>query len=129
MDTCERPDCPEAKFTYFHKTAQREIRLPYCRKHWSETARNSAKRGPRPPRKLNKDGYAFVLVDDRYVPEHRLVMERMVGRPLVKGESVHHKNGVRDDNREANLELWVGAIRYGQRASDITCPHCGKAYG
>jgi HNH endonuclease len=61
--------------------------------------------------------------------EHRLVMENMLDRPLRLGESVHHKNGVKDDNRPENLELWVSPVRYGQRASDLICPHCGKAYG
>ena len=61
--------------------------------------------------------------------EHRIVMEQVLGRPLVRGlESVHHKNGVRHDNRPENLELWVGGIRYGQRATDIVCPHCKKPY-
>jgi HNH endonuclease len=37
--------------------------------------------------------------------EHRLIMEQMLGRKLRKGETVHHKNAKRADNRQQNLEL------------------------
>lgn len=68
------------------------------------------------------------MVNGKIVPEHRHVMAEVLGRPLVKGESVHHINGIRDDNQPENLELWVTSPRYGQRARDISCPHCGKSY-
>lgn len=51
--------------------------------------------------------------------QHRVVMERILGRPLRKGENVHHVNGCRWDNSPENLELWVTAQPAGQRPADL----------
>lgn len=80
----------------------------------AELLRQPAGKGHR-----NRLGYVEVSVDGHRRFEHRVVLERQLGRPLHPFENVHHKNGVRDDNRPENLELWVTAQPAGQRPEDL----------
>ncbi len=65
-------------------------------------------------------GYRYVSAgENRMVLEHRAVMEKVLGRSLLPSESVQHRNGVRDDNRVENLELWTRHHPFGVRVSDL----------
>lgn len=71
-------------------------------------------------RHIAKNGYVYFNKGGKKIAEHRSIMEEYLGRKLIPGENVHHVNGVRDDNRLDNLELWSTSQPKGQRVEDKT---------
>ena len=113
VDGCERP-------TYCKQL---------CSLHYGRQKR-TGEVGPALPLKaangegcwILKNGYRYYQVTvsgvKTKIMEHRQVMEAHLGRPLWPDENVHHINGVRDDNRLENLELWSSSQPPGQRVED-----------
>jgi hypothetical protein len=78
--------------------------------------------------RINPDGYVIAFRNGKVMGEHRFIMEDLLGRPLRKGETVHHRNGQKADNttdgplddefKSGNLELWSKSQPAGQRVAD-----------
>ena len=99
----------------------------YCRRHYSQfiegstlTPITSIRSAVLPVGSVNikQDGYIRVKTESGWDTQHRIVMSDFIGRPLLPHELVHHKNGIRTDNRIENLELCSRYQPPSQRISD-----------
>lgn len=98
-----------------------------------KSRRKSRGQDPESPLMKNKAGDGYINPDGYkqltkiYHPnssksgrifEHRYIMSEYLKRPLKKNETVHHLNGIKNDNRIENLELWSKSQPAGQRVKD-----------
>ena len=96
--------------------------MGYCGPHYQRLRRHghtNAVNAPAGSGHTNKKGYRSIRVDGKNVQEHRHIMAQHIGRPLLAHENVHHKNGIRYDNRIENLELWITSQPSGKRPEDL----------
>lgn len=111
-----RPFCNRSCYMVRHRTKAETAQCPGCGKNFARPKRKTPRqtcsracsytiRNRNGHRYLGINGYFYIKSNKKYQLEHRLVVEREIGRKLKEGEHVHHINGIHTDNRPENLQI------------------------
>lgn len=94
-------------------------KLKTCISAQCQTCAKPPIEGREPTWRYDRNGYIISNgKDGKEIRQHRYVMEEYLKRKLKPHENVHHMNGIKDDNRIENLELWSVSQPAGQRVED-----------
>lgn len=133
MNAAPLPRTPRAGSCSFRGCGKPRWRGGYCTMHYGRIRRDSEMSAPRRKEAKRSPGewgqwrigaIGYVIRVRRQNGksqtqlQHRYIMSEQLGRDLLPNENVHHINGVRDDNRLENLELWSSSQPSGQRVAD-----------
>jgi len=56
-------------------------------------------------KRITNQGYVVICIKGCFRPEHRIIFEKYLGRKLIKGEVIHHRDGNKQNNKIKNLQL------------------------
>jgi len=118
-DACEI--CGRERWVFLYKGNPKSPKCKLCSDRINaENGRGHVRKRVWKPNSYNLHGYIYTKLrpDDfffkmasanGYVAEHRLIVAKHLKRCLLQWEIVHHKNGIRYDNRIENLQLLPNA--------------------
>lgn len=120
-------DCPSCRAKFYRRPCPNCGKLIDRKSKICKSCFYKSKQYPISKKKhKNKNGYIYVYFKNHpysdktgRVFEHRIVMEKKLGRYLFPFENIHHRNGVKSDNRLTNLELWTKPQPIGVRVKDV----------